>query len=186
MLKHHIKSILLSMLILLLSVTGVLFGLSEVNRYNESEVHLKTGNLSFSLINYQITHQLNQKNEEVIISTSKTKRDFLKDNTLYLQNIVPMEMVKIDFMLENTGSTIFMAYINNNDIIKEDKYDECFEVDFINQDGIEQTEFKIEKLNPGEKYYFSLIIVLKEEVGNEIQNEEVAIKVQLNAVQIVE
>ena len=56
-----------------------------------------------------------------------------------------MEMVKIDFMLENTGSTIFMAYINNNDIIKEDKYDECFEVDFINQDGIEQTEFKIEK-----------------------------------------
>ena len=73
MLKHHIKSILLSMLILLLSVTGVLFGLSEVNRYNESEVHLKTGNLSFSLINYQITHQFNQKNEVVIISTSKTE-----------------------------------------------------------------------------------------------------------------
>ena len=186
MLKLKLKSVLLSMLILLLSVTGVLFGLSEVNRYNESEVHLKTGNLSFSLINYQITHQLNQKNEVVIISTSKTKRDFLKDNTLYLQNIVPMEMVKIDFMLENTGSTCFMAYINNEDIIEEDKYDECFEVDFINQDGIEQTEFKIEKLNPGEKYYFSLIIVLKEEVGNEIQNEEVAIKVQLNAVQIVE
>ena len=95
-------------------------------------------------------------------------------------------MIKIDFILENTNSTCFMDYINNEDIIEEDKYDECFEVDFINQDGIEQTEFKIEKLNPGEKYYFSLIIVLKEEVGNEIQNEEVAIKVQLNAVQIVE
>ena len=76
MLKHHIKCILLSMLILLLSVMGVLIGLSEVNRFSESEVHLKTGHLSFSLINYQITHQFNQKNEVVIISTSKTERDF--------------------------------------------------------------------------------------------------------------
>ena len=44
------------MLILLLSVLGVLIGLSEVNRFSESEVHHKTGHLSFSLINYQITH----------------------------------------------------------------------------------------------------------------------------------
>lgn len=186
MLKHYIKSILLSMLILLLSVTGVLFGLSEVNRFDESEIHFKTGNLSFSLINYRITHQFNKKNEILIISSSKEYNDFLKGNTFYLQNIVPMEMVKIDFTLENTGSTLFMAHINNSDIIQGDLYDECFEVYFINQDDVVQTDFKIDSLYPGEKYQFSLIIMLKEEVGNEIQSKEVAIKVQLNAVQIVE
>lgn len=169
------------MLVLLFSVVGVLIGILSLSK-NDSTInaHIITGNLQFHLENYKVSTKMINSSGQFIVSSEECKTDLTKNNQLKFESMIPGQTNIANLRLTNTGTTAFKVSV----ILSNETNNEVLFVSF-SEDNMSRSINDIILL-PNEMVDFQVVIGLKIEAGNQFQNEEIGLNIQVVATQLIE